>query len=162
MAPEEISQQFSSYKNLQPRECRVSFSLFLSLTTTPPNRPPQQGQRKRQQPKERTKPEPYRRNIERVCYAKQRCRTTFSAGRRKGHLVSDAVHKILFEPIVVCRFYCFSLEGGLLTELSINLVHHCPICKTPLSNKRNQLRCLGQHVEWCNKYHRQLFKIGEF
>ena len=32
----------------------------------------------------------------------------------------------------------------------------------PLSNKRTQLKCLGQHVEWCNRYHPQLFKLGGF
>ncbi|KAK6438304.1 hypothetical protein LTR95_005495 [Oleoguttula sp. CCFEE 5521] len=40
------------------------------------------------------------------------------------------------------------------------LVHHCPVCATPLSNPRSQKRCLGNHVEWCRRYHHQLFKKG--
>ncbi|OQO09650.1 hypothetical protein B0A48_05052 [Cryoendolithus antarcticus] len=44
-------------------------------------------------------------------------------------------------------------EGGAL-------VHHCPVCATPLSNPRSQKKCLGDHVEWCRRYHHQLFKKG--
>lgn len=40
------------------------------------------------------------------------------------------------------------------------LVHHCPHCQAPLASKRARLFCLGLHVEWCNKYHCQLFKAG--
>ncbi|KAK1808680.1 hypothetical protein LTR12_016959 [Friedmanniomyces endolithicus] len=44
-------------------------------------------------------------------------------------------------------------EGG-------GLVHHCPICKTPLSHDMCRSQCLGQHVEWCSRYHTQLFRKG--
>ncbi|TKA70534.1 hypothetical protein B0A55_09215 [Friedmanniomyces simplex] len=44
-------------------------------------------------------------------------------------------------------------EGG-------GLVHHCPICKTPLSHDVCRSQCLGQHVEWCSRYHTQLFRKG--
>ncbi|KAK4543546.1 hypothetical protein LTR36_005441 [Oleoguttula mirabilis] len=44
-------------------------------------------------------------------------------------------------------------EGGAL-------VHHCPICQTPLSHEMCRSRCLGHHVEWCGRYHTQLFRKG--
>ncbi|KAH9820884.1 Histidine-specific methyltransferase, SAM-dependent [Teratosphaeria destructans] len=44
-------------------------------------------------------------------------------------------------------------EGG-------GLVHHCPICEQPLTNPNSRTKCLGQHVEWCKRYHTQLFKKG--
>ncbi|KAK3073169.1 hypothetical protein LTR53_005506, partial [Teratosphaeriaceae sp. CCFEE 6253] len=44
-------------------------------------------------------------------------------------------------------------EGG-------GLVHHCPICKTPLSHDVCRSQCLVHHVEWCTRYHTQLFRKG--
>ncbi|KAK5687194.1 hypothetical protein LTS10_001332 [Elasticomyces elasticus] len=44
-------------------------------------------------------------------------------------------------------------EGG-------GLVHHCPMCQTPLSHNMCRTTCLGHHVEWCSRYHTQLFRIG--
>ncbi|EMC91771.1 hypothetical protein BAUCODRAFT_134565 [Baudoinia panamericana UAMH 10762] len=44
-------------------------------------------------------------------------------------------------------------EGG-------GLVHHCPICETPLSHEKCRSVCLGNHVEWCSRYHTQLFRKG--
>ncbi|KAF2723854.1 hypothetical protein K431DRAFT_344370 [Polychaeton citri CBS 116435] len=40
------------------------------------------------------------------------------------------------------------------------LVHHCPHCQTPLAHARCRTKCLIKHVEWCKKYHCQLFKKG--
>jgi len=39
-------------------------------------------------------------------------------------------------------------------------VHHCPMCKHPLTTPQARTRCLGEHVEWCGRYHTQLFKKG--
>ncbi|KAI7552360.1 hypothetical protein KC331_g1939 [Hortaea werneckii] len=44
-------------------------------------------------------------------------------------------------------------EGG-------GLIHHCPKCKRPLTHDAVRSQCLGQHVEWCKRYHTQLFMIG--
>ncbi|CAK3927035.1 Hypothetical predicted protein [Lecanosticta acicola] len=33
------------------------------------------------------------------------------------------------------------------------LKHHCPICQTPLSHDKCRTICLGNHVEWCHRYH---------
>ncbi|RMZ08247.1 hypothetical protein D0860_04755 [Hortaea werneckii] len=40
------------------------------------------------------------------------------------------------------------------------LIHHCPKCKRPLTHDAVRSQCLGQHVEWCKRYHTQLFMIG--
>jgi hypothetical protein len=40
------------------------------------------------------------------------------------------------------------------------LIHHCPICHAPLTKLKARSTCLGEHVEWCKRYHPQLFKIG--
>ncbi|KAK5165202.1 uncharacterized protein LTR77_009300 [Saxophila tyrrhenica] len=39
-------------------------------------------------------------------------------------------------------------------------VHHCPQCQNPLTTPQARTRCLGEHVEWCKRYHTQLFKKG--
>ncbi|SMQ54372.1 unnamed protein product [Zymoseptoria tritici ST99CH_3D7] len=38
-------------------------------------------------------------------------------------------------------------------EESGGLKHHCPICQTPLSHDKCRTVCLGNHVEWCHRYH---------
>ena len=51
--------------------------------------------------------------------------------------------------------------SSMTITTDVNTVHHCPICQTPLTHSNARSRCLGEHVEWCGRYHTQLFRIGE-
>ena len=67
--------------------------------------------------------------------------------------------------------YQWEVNGGLgknanmlttlQSRLTCRLVHHCPICYKPLTTPQARSRCLGEHVEWCKRYHTQLFKKGQ-
>lgn len=46
------------------------------------------------------------------------------------------------------------------SPLTLRIVHHCPKCFKPLTTPQARTRCLGEHVEWCRRYHTQLFKKG--